>query len=310
MTPAATGSRSRRSGREGALLNEAQMESLVRTIDLGSINAAARELFISPPSLHQRLGTLEAELGCTLLERCPRGVRPTAEGTRMYAACVACLEQLAAARHDIARLRDENALHEVRIGVTWRPSLHTYYAIEELHASHSNLAVSAVKVTEKPLVSALLDGGIDLFESPRLAEDPAGLAFWPFGEDAYRCVCGPDSRWASLDLVTLPMLEGVTVYAGSDYRDYRSYRTCAAVQRLCARDNFKATAFPTERIVADCMSGTAVVLFPSSRANDLCPPLVHVPLDIPLAEFGAYTRERPTEGELVVVEALRTQALK
>ena len=106
------------------------------------------------------------------------------------------------------------------------------------------------------------------------------------------------------------MLEGVTVYAGSDYRDYRSYRTCAAVQRLCARDNFKATAFPTERIVADCMSGTAVVLFPSSRANDLCPPLVHVPLDIPLAEFGAYTRERPTEGELVVVEALRTQALK
>ena len=159
MTPAATGSRSRRSGREGALLNEAQMESLVRTIDLGSINAAARELFISPPSLHQRLGTLEAELGCTLLERCPRGVRPTAEGTRMYTACVACLEQLAAARHDIARLRDENALHEVRIGVTWRPSLHTYYAIEELHASHSNLAVSAVKVTEKPLVSALLGGG-------------------------------------------------------------------------------------------------------------------------------------------------------
>lgn len=285
------------------------MESLVRTIDLGSINAAARELFITPPSLHQRLGALEAELGCTLLERRPRGVRPTAEGTRMYAACVACLEQLAAARRDIANLQGKGAFHEVRIGVTWRPSLHTYYAIEELH-SHANLAVSAVKVTEKSPVDALLDGDIDLFESPRLAEDPTGLAFWPFGEDTYHCVCGPESRWASLDLVTLPTLEDVTVYAGSDYRDYRSYRTCTKVQLLCSRSNFKTTVFPTERIVADCMNGTAVVLFPDSRADDLCPPLVHVPLDIPPAEFGAYTREHPTEDELAVVEALRAQALR
>lgn len=287
-------------------MNEAQMESLVRVIDRGSINAAARELFISAPSLHQRLGALEAELGCELLERGPRGVRPTAAGRRLYDACTACLAQLDEARRDIGALRRDGC-REVRIGVAWRPSLHAYYAIEALHEARPELAVCAVKVTEKSLVDALLDGDIDLFEGPRLAEAPDRLDFWRFGEDAYRCVCGPDSRWARRDLVGLDELEGATVYAGSDYRTYQSYRSCPRVQRLCAGENFKATPFPTERIVADCMSGAAVVLFTANRADDLCPPLVHTALDLPPVEVGAYTRAGAPEDVCAVVEALRAR---
>ena len=285
-------------------MNEAQMESLIRVIDRGSINAAARELFISPPSLHQRLGALEAELGCALLERGPRGVRPTEAGRRMYDACAACLAQLDAARRDIGALRRDGC-REVRIGVSWRPSLYACYAIEALHETRPELTVRAVKVTGKNLVDALLDGDIDLFEGPRLAEEPDRLAFRSFGEDVYRCVCGPDSRWAHRDLVGPDELEGATVYAGSDYRTYRSYRSCPQVQRLCAGENFRATPFPTERIVADCMSGAAVVLFTSGRADDLCPPLVHTALDLPPVEVGAYTRADTSEDVRAVIEALR-----
>ncbi len=284
------------------------MRSLVCVIDRGSINAAARDLFITAPSLHQRLGTLEAELGCKLLERDSRGVRATKAGARMYAAFVACLDQLDAARDDIGAARLAcGPVREVRIGVSWRPALQTYYAIEALREQRPELAVRAVKVTGKSLADALIAGDIDLFEGPRLTQVPDGCAYHPLGCEDYRCVCGPESRWARCETVTLSMLERATVYAGSDFRTYRSYCDCADMQRFCSRENFKATPYPTEQIVADCMSGGAVVLFPASRANDLCPPLVHAALAIPPVEAGAYTRVAPTEEALAVVEELRAQ---
>lgn len=282
------------------------MRSLVRVIDSGSINAAARDLFITPPSLHQRLRSLEVEMGCSLLERSHRGVRATPAGARLYEACTACLAELDRARTDIEALGRRQAPRTVRIGVAWRPSLRAYYAIESLHERLPSLSVQAVKVTEKSLTDALADGDIDVFECPRLTES-AGLLYHRFGTDTYRCVCGPESRWARCDSVTLGMLEDATVYAGSDYRTYHSYRACAEVQRFCARENFKATPYPTERIVADCMSCAAVVLFTANRADDLCPPLVHTALDIPPVEIGAYTRPEAADDVLAVVEALRTR---
>lgn len=293
---------------KGRAMNEAQMRSLVRAIELGSINTAARDLFVTPPSLHQRIVALEGELGCTLLERDRRGVRPTEEGKRLYAACVACLEHLDAARDDIAVMRRAGSPRRVCIGVAWRPSLRTYYAIESLHELAPELTVSVVKVTDKSLVDALVAGDIDIFESPRLVEEPYDLEFWRFGEESYRCVCGPESRWAHLGLVTSDMLDGAAVYAGSDYRAYRSYLDELSVQRLCAQENFKAESFPTERIVADCMGGAAVVLFTASRADDLCPPLVHAAFDIPPVETGAYVRAQPSDDVLAVVGALQRQA--
>lgn len=293
---------------QGDAVNEAQMRSLVCAIDRGSINAAARDLFITAPSLHQRLGTLEAELGCKLLERDGRGVRATKAGARMYAAFVACLDQLDAARDDIGAAQSAcGPVREVRIGVSWRPALQTYYAIEALREQRPELAVRAVKVTGKSLADALIAGDIDLFEGPRLTQVPDGCAYHPLGCEDYRCVCGPESRWARCETVTLGMLERATVYAGSDFRAYRSYRDSAEMQRFYSRENFKATPYPTEQIVADCMSGNAVVLFPASRANDLCPPLVHTALAMPPVETGAYTRTTPTEDVLAVIEELRAQ---
>lgn len=225
-------------------MNEAQMRSLVRAIELGSINAAARDLFVTPPSLHQRIVALEGELGCTLLERDRRGVRPTEEGKRLYASCVACLEHLDAARDDIAAMRRAGSLRQVCIGVAWRPSLRAYYAIESLHELMPELTVSVVKVTDKSLVDALVAGDIDIFESPRLVDESYGLEFWRFEEESYRCVCGPESRWAHLGLVTPDMLDGAAVYAGSDYRAYRSYLDEPRVQRLAPRRTSRRNPSP------------------------------------------------------------------
>lgn len=53
--------------------------------EAGSITQAAEELYIARPSLSSALGTLERELGCSLLRRSKRGVEPTEAGQALYA---------------------------------------------------------------------------------------------------------------------------------------------------------------------------------------------------------------------------------
>ncbi|MFZ7103940.1 MAG: LysR family transcriptional regulator [Peptococcaceae bacterium] len=60
------------------------LEYFVNTIQYGSINKAARELFIAQSSLSEALLSLEKELGFQLLERSNRGIRPTIAGARVY----------------------------------------------------------------------------------------------------------------------------------------------------------------------------------------------------------------------------------
>lgn len=57
----------------------------LRTIDLGSISAAARSLDLSPAVASQRLKRLERELGVRLLHRTTRRMHPTPEGSLLAA---------------------------------------------------------------------------------------------------------------------------------------------------------------------------------------------------------------------------------
>lgn len=53
-------------------------------MDEGSFSAAVKKLHISQPALSLQLKKLEERLGCELLERTARGVRPTAIGKLVY----------------------------------------------------------------------------------------------------------------------------------------------------------------------------------------------------------------------------------
>lgn len=57
-----------------------QLRFFVRTVDSGSISRAAQSLNIAQPSLSQRIGDLEAELGVKLLHRSTSGVKATEIG--------------------------------------------------------------------------------------------------------------------------------------------------------------------------------------------------------------------------------------
>jgi DNA-binding transcriptional LysR family regulator len=79
-----------------------QLEYLVAVIDEGSFTRAAELLHVSQPSLSHQLAALERELGTPLVERLPRGARPTPAGRAAVAHARATLrsagEVTAAAR--------------------------------------------------------------------------------------------------------------------------------------------------------------------------------------------------------------------
>lgn len=73
------------------------MEVFVRTVELGSLSAAARAFGLTQPTVSKMLAQFEQVLGVRLLERSTRGLAPTEQGQRFYADAKAVLEQFDAA---------------------------------------------------------------------------------------------------------------------------------------------------------------------------------------------------------------------
>ena len=53
------------------------LECLVAIVDQGSLTKAAAALHMSQPALSHQIAAIERELGTAVVERLPRGIRPT-----------------------------------------------------------------------------------------------------------------------------------------------------------------------------------------------------------------------------------------
>lgn len=82
------------------------IETFVKTVEGGSIAAAARQLGITPAAASQGMARLERELGTRLLTRTTRSMALTEAGERYLAHVQPVLAQLEAAQADIALLDD------------------------------------------------------------------------------------------------------------------------------------------------------------------------------------------------------------
>ncbi|MDX3434167.1 LysR family transcriptional regulator [Streptomyces sp. ME01-18a] len=70
-----------------------QLEYLVTVADVSSFTRAAETLHVTQPALSHQIRTLEQEVGALLLERLPRGVRPTSAGRAMLAHARSVIEE-------------------------------------------------------------------------------------------------------------------------------------------------------------------------------------------------------------------------
>jgi len=80
-----------------------QIRDFLAVVECGSINAAARKLGVSQPGLTKSLGSLEAELGASLLKRAPTGVTLTPPGRAFHVRVRAGYAELAKAQEELAR---------------------------------------------------------------------------------------------------------------------------------------------------------------------------------------------------------------
>lgn len=81
----------------------AQIRDFLAVIESGSISATARKLGVSQPGLTKSLGSLEAELGVSLLKRTPTGVTLTRQGQAFHVRARAGYAELSKAQQELAR---------------------------------------------------------------------------------------------------------------------------------------------------------------------------------------------------------------
>jgi DNA-binding transcriptional LysR family regulator len=84
-----------------------ELRGLCLAIELGSLGRAATAMGISQPALSKRMRELEVLAATPLLQRSPRGVRPTAAGERLYREARALLSHAEAVERVVDGLRED-----------------------------------------------------------------------------------------------------------------------------------------------------------------------------------------------------------
>ncbi len=139
-----------------------QLEYLRATARLGSVTAAARELFVSQSAVSTALSDLESALGVVLFVRSPKGMRLTVSGQRALTVADnvrGSLEEL----RDSARQEREEMVGDLTIGcyATIAPIL-LPKVIAEFSQRHPRVQLSFVEAAHGALLDDLLNSRIDL----------------------------------------------------------------------------------------------------------------------------------------------------
>ncbi len=90
----------------GRIGDRGEMEAFVRSVELGSFSAAARELALTPSTLSKLVTRLEQALKVRLVKRSPRQIVATPEGELFVARCRRVLAELEDAETEVSRSRD------------------------------------------------------------------------------------------------------------------------------------------------------------------------------------------------------------
>ena len=86
--------------------NRGEMEAFVRSVELASLSAAARELKLTPSTLSKLVTRLERALKVRLVTRSSRRILPTPEGELFLARCRRILAELEDAEMEVSGSRE------------------------------------------------------------------------------------------------------------------------------------------------------------------------------------------------------------
>lgn len=223
-------------------MNLLGVEALSVVVQLGSLQAAAKRLGVSPATISRRLTQLEDELGARLIERTTRSLRVTELGRAFHERCTSGLEAIVAAGELVASQR-ERVGGVVRISTPPDVAPLILPAIAEVRGRHPLVHVVLVE-TERRLDQRR--DAIDLFlrvgavEDERLVARPLGT--YPHvlvASEAYLARRGTPTRpeeLATHDLIAFGSRTGpIPVELSSTTRRGRSLRV-SLTPMLAAND--------------------------------------------------------------------------
>ncbi|RAG81412.1 LysR family transcriptional regulator [Streptacidiphilus pinicola] len=171
------------------------LELLLAVVRLGSLGRAAAEVGITQPAASARIAAMERQIGVTLLERSPRGSRPTEAGALVAEWAAQVVSAAQALDAGIAALRERR---DARLRVSASLTVAEYLMpgwLLALHAALPGTAVTLRAANSTEVAAQVLDGEADLgfVEGMRI---PSGLDTTVIARDRLVLVVAPTHRWA------------------------------------------------------------------------------------------------------------------
>jgi DNA-binding transcriptional LysR family regulator len=133
-----------------------QLRYFVAVAEAGHMTRAAAELGIQQPPLSLQIKALEKELGLTLLERHPKGVRPTEAGRQLMVEARRLLLDFAALRERMAQLAGGHH-GTLEVGFTSSAAAHAYTptVLRACRNDHPGIALGLSECNAAELIEAV-----------------------------------------------------------------------------------------------------------------------------------------------------------
>jgi len=136
------------------------LRHFVAVVEHGNVLRAARAIHISQPALTKSIQNLESELGVPLLDRLPRGVKPTIYGKILFEHAKLLQNQAAQAVAEIRAVKEGRAGH-LRLGVANFAIEFLPRVVARLLESTPGLTYEIVDGTYEDLTGLVREGALD-----------------------------------------------------------------------------------------------------------------------------------------------------
>ncbi|MDR0201905.1 MAG: LysR family transcriptional regulator [Delftia acidovorans] len=158
------------------------LQLFVHILDCGTLTAAAGRAHMTLASASERVRGMEAQLGCALLARQARGVRPTAAGHTLGQHARSVLAQMQRLRGDMAASGAGLAGHVRGCGNTSAVGEHLPLAVAGFLRSHPRVALELQECGSAEVLDRLRQGLCDIGVASD-AQDTRGLQALPWRPD-------------------------------------------------------------------------------------------------------------------------------
>lgn len=181
------------------------MECLVAIVEQGSLTKAAAALHMSQPALSHQIAAIERELGTPVIERLPRGIRPTAAG---LAAAAEARTALAAADRVVTAGRSVAAGASGRIRIACAETMTAWVLVPVLRSWRRRFPDVELDLKEYTsadrMLEVLLGGETDIVVGlpPTRTDEHVEV----LGREEIVVVASPEHRFSELDAVPLAEL--------------------------------------------------------------------------------------------------------